>query len=224
MDVIEKTEKGKSEIVKKGVDWMKFLLKILSTVVSGIIIAFVGLYIWEQQNMTTQQQKMYDTKIEIFKQLTSDVTKMIYYSEFIIRTQLELRQHFDNIHDSADFAIYDKQMEYHLIVQKEKPNIYAENMKGLEFQSTFSSTILMTQIIFEPYPEFDTLQYLFSTEAIKDEVLLANNNESLNISTINKENIVNSIREKQKGLLEKILKSLFYQIKYPEELNNKKCK
>jgi hypothetical protein len=90
-------------------------------------------------------------------------------------------------------------------------------MKGLEFQSTFSSTILMAQIIFEPYPEFDTLQYLFTDKAICDEVLLANNNESLNISTTNKEDIVNSIREKQKGLLKRILESLFYQ----EELNNK---
>jgi hypothetical protein len=207
------------------IDWIDFFSKTLSTIVSGIVIATVGLYIWEQQNMTTQQQKLFDNKIEVFKKLSSDGGKMIHYSEYMIRTKLEFYQLFENDYDSVfrpnqDLRIYEKTMSYQLIVQKDKPILYSEYMKGLEFQSDFMASLLMTKTVFNPYAELDTLQYLFTEEAIIERIKVNNGGILPKISTINKEQVVNSLRNEQLRLLSKILKSLFYQIKYPEKITH----
>jgi hypothetical protein len=220
------TNKKSAHDTINKIEWVDLLFKTASTIVSGIVIAIFGLYIWKQQFMTTQQQKTYDTKVEVFKKLSADGGKMIHYSEFMIRTKLELYQYFENDYDSSfrpdqDHEIYEKTMRYQLKIQKEKPILYSEYMKGLEFQSDFMSTLLLTKTVFEPCPELDSLRDLFTEEAIIETLKVLNKGSLPKIFLANKEQVVNVLRKKQISLLSKILESLYTQIKYAEQTTRK---
>lgn len=213
-----KKEMPKSDETKTKIDWIDLFTKTISSIISGIVIAIVGLYIWKQQNLTTQQQKLYDTKVEILKKMTSDGGKMIHFSEFMIRTKLELYQRFENEYNSSfrpnqDKHIYEKTMKFQLEIQKEKPILYSEYMKGLEFQSDFLATTLITKTVFQSFPELDSLQKLFSEEAIVRELEHSNNGTLPKISLTNKEEIINSLQKKQTKLFSEILAKMFQDIR-----------
>lgn len=218
-----------SEEINK-VDWINLILKTISSIISGSIIVLVSLYIWHQQNNTSQQQKLYETKIETLKKFTEDGGKMIHYSEFMIRTKLELYQLLSKeISKELDVTkntkltpdYYEKTMRNQLRLQQDKPILYAQYMKGLEFQSEFQSSMLLAKTFFEPYAEFDSLQSLFSENIIVEKVKLKNNGDILNIQNLDKEIIIIELRNEQLRLFSKIVESLFYQIKYPEKFKIK---
>lgn len=205
---------------KNKVDFKGILVNISSNIISGTVIALIGLYVWHKQNDTSQNEKLYEAKISTLTKFTTDCGKMIHYSEFMIRTKLELYQLISSEIDTLNKEnikpdFYDKTMRSQLTIQKDKPILYAEYMKGLEFQSEFQSSLLLTKTLFEPYKEFDSLQVLFTEEAIVQLILKNNNNSTLNIQYLDKESIVNELRNQQLTLFSKISESLFYQIKYP---------
>ena len=75
-------------------------LKTISSIISGSVITLIGLYVWHKQNDTSQNQKLYETKLETLKKFTIDGGKMMFFSEFLIRTKLELFQMMDKESDS----------------------------------------------------------------------------------------------------------------------------
>jgi hypothetical protein len=186
-------------------------------IISGIVIAYAGLLIWGFQNATTQEQKFYETRVEVMKTFSAEGGKMISLFEFMVRARFELIQiqqmEMESSENSSDYIVsYENMMNSHILLKERNPLIYDQYMKGLDFQHDFLATCLLSRAFFDSTHIIDSFQQIFSDQTIYSQLEKMNFSPTQHIDSIDREKIIVNIRTQQTELFTKILQHMYSKI------------
>jgi hypothetical protein len=202
--------KFKSDII------LIIIASILTAAFTAGLTSYGTYFFWGKQNLTTEEQRLLDTKIGIFEKFSNTSSKMMYYSEFMFKAKMHDYKIQTRFSDSLKKEILNEdQLRAVLqIVEKKYPLEYSKGLEGYEFSSQFNSHLNLAKIVFSENlgDDLDTLMYTFTEPFLRTKIQ-EGINSGQDLQNVHSDEVYLQCRIEQMKLSQIVLSKMFNEIK-----------
>lgn len=159
----------------------EWIYALIGSIITVVITAIIGFFVWTKQNNKTQEQTLYEHKLNSFETFTKCSTRMIYLTTFKDRIELEQAKleytperllRYNKFKDSSSIG-YKARLLIQANLKMHFPIEYDNYMKALDYYSEFASSYLAVTNLFRDSTNAEVIKFndLFSMKHYQETIL-----------------------------------------------------
>ncbi len=220
----ENEEINKKDFWERNVTLQSIFIALLTAVVTALLTQGLSDYYWKQQFDRTNNKKLIEYKTSSLEKYVTGAYKEIYLSEFAYRIKIELFldgcRYKDSIKKASNKDIAEIPTDYYYLMQKKEkekdPLKYSNYMDFLAFQHEYlaSAAIVRTQFSKGIADKIMILSNSIANERpLIDSLQLEAINKKITNYEVNKDNLVNHLREINSRYLSLLVDEMIKEVK-----------